>query len=147
MQSHYDPAADAMLLQFTGSRGKRIRTVEVRPGVNLDFDAANRLVALELLDASEHIPREALLQLPPAAVELTLADAAKESGHAPGTLRVLINQGRLVGRKRGRDWIVTRAALWNYLESRSARGPKTTVPRRTREAMSRIEHDAGDRRA
>jgi uncharacterized protein YuzE len=137
MHSHYDPAIDAMLIEFTSSRGKRVRTIEVRPGVNLDFDAANHLVALELLDASDHIPRETLLQLPPAAIELTLTEAAKESGHAPGTLRVLINQGRLMGRKRGRDWIVTRAALWNYLESRSVRGPKTTVPRRTREAMSR----------
>ena len=135
MDIRYDPAVDAMAIQFTGGGGKRPRTVVVRPGVHLDFDAEGRLVALELLDASNHVPRAQLLKLASAEVELTLAEAAKESGHSAGTLRVLINQGRLVAKKRGRDWIVTLADLFNYLESRSVRGPKTTLPRRTRAAM------------
>lgn len=137
MKMHYDPHVDAMLIQFTPGRGKRLHTVDVSPGVRVDLDKENRLVALEVLYASDHIPLAELMLLPSADIELTLSEAANESGHSPGTLRVLINQGRLVGRKRGRDWIVTAADLWNYLESRSARGPKTKRPPRARAAIKK----------
>ena len=137
MEIHYDPSVDAVGIRFTTGFGKRLRTVEVAPGVHIDLDAENHVVAFELLDASDHIPLEALTRLPSGEIMLTLAEAAKESGHSPATLRVLINQGRLKGKKQGRDWLVSLTDVWNYLESREARGPKTKLPRRTREALKR----------
>jgi uncharacterized protein YuzE len=132
MKITYDRAADALAIQFTSGKGKRPRTMGVAPGVHLDFDADGHLVALELLDASVHIPKAELEQLDTAAEELTLVEAAKESGHEAGTLRVLANSGRLAARKKGRDWVVTRAALYTYLESRDVRGGKVTPPRKRR---------------
>jgi excisionase family DNA binding protein len=49
---------------------------------------------------------------------LTLKEAAEDSGLSPATLRVQIHNGRLVAVKRGRDWLVSPAALQAYLESR-----------------------------
>jgi excisionase family DNA binding protein len=137
MYMHYDPSVDAMAIQFTPGGERYAKSVEVKPGVILDFDHDGRLLAVELLDASWHIPIEELKTWPSGETWLTLAEAAKESGHSPATLRVLINQGRLKGRKKGRDWLVSLTDVWNYLESREARGPKTKLPRRTREALKR----------
>lgn len=53
---------------------------------------------------------------------LSLTEAADESGLSAGTLRVLLNSGRLKGSKRGRDWSVTRAELDTYLDSRAPAG-------------------------
>jgi len=55
----YDAGVDALGVVLAKGKG-RIRTLEVRPGVHLDFDAGGRCVALELLDASVHIPRTTL---------------------------------------------------------------------------------------
>jgi uncharacterized protein YuzE len=67
----YDAGVDALSVVFAKGKG-RIRTQEVRAGVHLDFDADGRCVALELLDASFHVPRAALVKLAaPAALART----------------------------------------------------------------------------
>jgi hypothetical protein len=53
---------------------------------------------------------------------LTLPEAAAEAGLNPGTLRVQIHNGRLEAKKIGRDWVVTRAALRDYLNNRAPQG-------------------------
>lgn len=53
MKTHYDPEADALYLRFAD--GKVVESEEVRPGIVFDVDAEGRIVAVEILDASEHL--------------------------------------------------------------------------------------------
>ena len=53
MKTHYDAEADALYLRFTDD--PVIESEEVRPGIVFDFDADGRIVAVEILDASEHL--------------------------------------------------------------------------------------------
>ena len=131
MRMRYDIEVDALAVEFRPG-ATSARTVAVAPGVNVDFDAKGRLVTLELLDASRHVPRQALERLPSAKDYLTLAEAARESGLAAATLRVQINKGRIAAVKRGRDWLVDATALLNYLESRDQRGRPPAAPRARR---------------
>ncbi len=53
MKTLYDPEADALYLRFADT--PVAESEEVRPGIMLDFDASGRIVAIEVLDASEHL--------------------------------------------------------------------------------------------
>ena len=67
MKTHYDAETDALYLRFTEAAVSD--TEEVRPGIMLDFDAAGRIVAIEVLDASTHLAD---------GVDLTRLPAARE---------------------------------------------------------------------
>ncbi|MBN8937888.1 MAG: DUF2283 domain-containing protein [Rhizobiales bacterium] len=60
MKTHYDAEADALYVRFTDT--KVSESEEVRPGIVFDFDEDGRLVAVEILDASEHLAQGADLQ-------------------------------------------------------------------------------------
>jgi uncharacterized protein YuzE len=60
MKTHYDSEADALYVRFTDTRVEE--SEEVRPGIVFDFDAEGRLVAVEILDASEHLAKGADLK-------------------------------------------------------------------------------------
>jgi excisionase family DNA binding protein len=121
MKITYDKDVDALAISFV-DRPRSARTKEVAEGINLDFNKKGDLVAIEILDASRFASEESLGKLSATSDELTLAEAAKESGLEPDTLRRVINNGRLKARKDGRDWKVELADLYNYLESRDSRG-------------------------
>jgi uncharacterized protein YuzE len=121
VKSTYDPNVDALAIQLTAGRGT-VSTLEVRPGVHLDFDEDGRLVALELLDASFHLPRDVLAKIAAPSTPLTLEEAEKASGLSASTWRVMLNNGRVKGKKVGSVWTIEKADVWNYLESRDARG-------------------------
>ena len=53
MKTTYDAEADALYLRFTDAA--IVETEEVRPGIMLDLDAAGRVVAIEVLDASAQL--------------------------------------------------------------------------------------------
>ncbi|KQP06626.1 hypothetical protein ASF28_16345 [Methylobacterium sp. Leaf99] len=53
MKSWYDREADALYVQLADAT--IVGSEEVRPGIMLDFDAAGRVVGIEILDASEHV--------------------------------------------------------------------------------------------
>ena len=53
MKTSYDPEADALYVRFADK--PVIESEEVRPGFVLDYDADGRIVAVEILDASEHL--------------------------------------------------------------------------------------------
>ena len=53
MRTTYDAEADALYLRFTDAA--IVETEEVRPGIMLDLDAAGRVVAIEVLDASAQL--------------------------------------------------------------------------------------------
>lgn len=60
MKSRYDAETDALYVRF--SDAEIVESEEVRPGFILDFDATGRVVAVEILDASEHLASGADLQ-------------------------------------------------------------------------------------
>lgn len=121
MKIEYDKDVDALEISFV-SRPRSAKTKTVSEGINLDYNTQGELVAIEILDASRFASPEKLGQLSAPSYELTLAEAAEESGLAPDSLRSLINKKRLKARKVGRDWKVELSDLFNYMESRSASG-------------------------
>ncbi|MFQ5805020.1 MAG: DUF2283 domain-containing protein [Phycisphaerae bacterium] len=54
MKLYYDPDVDALYLRLT--EAKIVESEEVRPGVVLDFDAQDRVVAVEILNVKKHFP-------------------------------------------------------------------------------------------
>ena len=60
MKARYDAKADALYVRFADAAV--IESEEVRPGVVLDYDDQGRIVAVEILDASEHLASGADLQ-------------------------------------------------------------------------------------
>lgn len=60
MKSRYDAETDALYVRF--AEATVVESEEVRPGLVLDFDADGRIVAVEILDASEHLTSGADLQ-------------------------------------------------------------------------------------
>lgn len=102
----------------------------------MDLTPDGRLTAVEVLDASSRYPVESLRTLESPADWMTLVDAAEESGLAPDTLRRQALSGRLAARKHGRDWLVSRAALWSYLETRAPSG-RPPASRKGRDLRSR----------
>jgi uncharacterized protein YuzE len=53
MKARYDAEADALYVRF--AEAPVIESEEVRPGVVFDYDDQGRIVAVEILDASEHL--------------------------------------------------------------------------------------------
>jgi YD repeat-containing protein len=121
MRITYDPSADALAVSLI-DRGKVVKTVRQADDVQLDYDAAGHLVAIEVLAASAHFERVTLARFDSPATWLTLTQAAEEAGLSPATLRVQLNNGRIRGEKRGRDWFIAQHELWTYLESRAPQG-------------------------
>lgn len=60
MKARYDSEADALYVRFADV--PVIESEEVRPGVVFDYDGEGRIVAVEILDASEHLASGADLQ-------------------------------------------------------------------------------------
>jgi uncharacterized protein YuzE len=63
MKIEYDPKADAMYIRLLA--GTVAQSEEVRPGVVFDFDAAGRVLGIEMLDVSQRTdnPRELAMEL------------------------------------------------------------------------------------
>jgi uncharacterized protein YuzE len=59
LQLHYDAETDAAYLRFSSEAVAE--SAEVSPGVVLDFDADGRIVAMEVLEATSRLPKDALL--------------------------------------------------------------------------------------
>ncbi|MDE2350921.1 MAG: DUF2283 domain-containing protein, partial [Alphaproteobacteria bacterium] len=53
MKVNFDQDTDALYVRFSDSEISE--TVEVRPGVMLDYDAKGRIVGLEILDATKNL--------------------------------------------------------------------------------------------
>ena len=120
MNLTYDAEADVLAVHLAG--GVRARTQRLGPGVRVEYDNADRMVLLEIQRASQAYPVELLLGVNSPAQWLTLKEAATEAGLSPAVLRQLVHRKKLAATKRGHDWLVTRAALWTYLENRQRRG-------------------------
>jgi excisionase family DNA binding protein len=121
----YDDEADALTIELVPGKNSA-RTVEQGPGVYADFSADDKLISIEVLDASSRYPKELLETLNAPIQPLTLAQAAEESGIAAATLRKQIHNRRIKAIKQGRDWIIPRHELVNYLSSRAPQGRPST---------------------
>ena len=132
MRLTYDATVDAFLLELAPGTPVA-KTIEWGPGVHVDVDARGRVLGIEVLDASTHFDAASLATLRLPVIALSLVEAADESGLSAGTLRVLLNSGRLVGSKQGRDWTVRLSDLYTYLESRAPSGR----PAKSRKAKRR----------
>jgi uncharacterized protein YuzE len=53
MRIEYDPNRDLLYIWFGMVGTKAAQTVTVVPGVHADFDASDKLIGLEVLDATE----------------------------------------------------------------------------------------------
>ena len=61
MRLSYDRESDALFVRFADE--PIIESEEVRPGLIVDFDAAGRTVAIEVLDVQEQLTPQALAGL------------------------------------------------------------------------------------
>lgn len=61
MKVNFDAEADALYVRF--SETDISETVEVRPGVMLDYDAEGKIVGLEILDAHKNLANADLKRL------------------------------------------------------------------------------------
>ena len=57
MRARYDTEADALYIRF--AEAAIHESEEVLPGIVLDFDASGKVVAIEVLDASEQLAKGA----------------------------------------------------------------------------------------
>ncbi len=64
MRLEYDAVRDLLYIAFAGPESKASKTVTVAPGVHADFDAAGKLIGIEVLDASEVVGRQVEFPLP-----------------------------------------------------------------------------------
>ena len=131
----YDPKVDAMAIELVAD-ARHASTRRVQPGLLLHLDEHRRPVEIEILGASALFTPAQLAAIASPAEWLTLREAAAEYGIAAGTLRVLVNKGRLKAVRRGRDWQVTRAELGNSLEGRKPAGRPARDPRARRLAKA-----------
>ena len=55
---------------------------------------------------------------------ISVKEAADYTGYTEGHIRYLLREGKLEGRRFGRDWFTTAQALREYLASSPKPGPK-----------------------
>lgn len=145
MQITYDREADALGIELLPG-ARRARTRRLSSGLLLHIGRDEQPVELEILMASTRYPMETLEQIGSPVEWLSLAEAGQEADLAPSTLRKQIHNGRLEATKKGHDWLVSRAALWTYLENRGSRGhPGLKKPPSSREREGRRTKRAATR--
>lgn len=64
MRIEYDPERDLLYISFTDKEIKAYKTITVTPGVHADFDKEEKLIGLEIIDASEVMGKKIEFKLP-----------------------------------------------------------------------------------
>jgi uncharacterized protein YuzE len=57
MKVEYDPTRDLLYTYFVEPLQKATKTITIVPGGHADFDSAEKLIGIELIDASEIVGR------------------------------------------------------------------------------------------
>ena len=118
MRATYDQHSDALVIVLADAEVEE--TKNVAPGVELDYDSTGRVVAIEVLNASnKYDVRYVGLESPDP--YLSLAEAGELVGISPTTLRHQIVRGVLPGTKIGRNWAVHHRDLVKYATERSTK--------------------------
>ena len=122
MKITYDRDADAMLILLADSEVEE--TKSVAPGFFADYDADGRVIALEILKATQKYDFDQT-EIEPPDPYMSLSDAGEMFGLSPTTLRHQIARGVLKGSKFGRNWMVRHDHMAAYIRERSrkAAGP------------------------
>jgi uncharacterized protein YuzE len=58
MKTRYDPQIDALYVDLSDRLA--VESTEISPGIIIDFDADNRIVGIELLNASAKLAADAI---------------------------------------------------------------------------------------
>ena len=59
---------------------------------------------------------------------MTIDEASKYSNLSRRHIRLLMEQGKIQGKKIGRDWITTKDEIDKYIKNRPKPGPKPKTP-------------------
>ena len=128
MRAIYDRRSDSLVIILADAEVEE--TKNIAPGVELDYDSSGRVVAIEVLHASDKydvagIPLEAPNPY------LSLKEAGELIGISPTTLRHQITRGVLPGKKVGRNWVVHHRDLFKYATERSTKAVRARHGRKT----------------
>ena len=64
MRTEFDKEADAAYIYFKEiGNGEVAETISLNDSVNVDLDKSGKVLGIEILDASEHLPSSALKSL------------------------------------------------------------------------------------
>lgn len=121
MKITYDKNVDAMTILLANLDIEETR--DIAPGVYVDYDADGRVVALEILKASQKYDLSDVEMQPPDPY-MSLSDAGRLFGLSPTTLRHQIARGVLKGKKFGRNWMVRNDHMAAYVRERSRKARK-----------------------
>ena len=121
MKITYDKNVDAMTILLANLDIEETR--DIAPGVYVDYDADGRVVALEILKASQKYDLSDIETQPPDPY-MSLSDAGRLFGLSPTTLRHQIARGVLKGKKFGRNWMVRNDHMAAYVRERSRKAGK-----------------------
>lgn len=116
MKTTYDRDADVLSILLADAEVEE--TKAIAPGVEVDYDSNGRVLSIEFLNASKKydLKKEKLGEPDP---YFSLRTAGELFGISPTTLRHQIEKKVLRGTKFGRNWVVHRDDLYEYLENRS----------------------------
>jgi uncharacterized protein YuzE len=71
MRIEYDSDRDLLYMWFGVVGTKAARTITITPGVHADFDADEKLIGLEVLDAMEILGKKVQFEITLPSVEMT----------------------------------------------------------------------------
>lgn len=128
MKITYDAEVDTLVIKLVDREEFKRRfshDVELdAPGTHAAVAEDGAILSIDIEGASKRYPVGALKEHPATYGEpLSLADAAKHLGTSVQALQKAIARGRLEGKKIGRNWTTTIAALDEYSRSRQHEGP------------------------
>ena len=116
MRITYDKEMDVLAILLADAEVQQTRSIA--PGVEVDYDSAGRVLAIEFLNAGKKYNLSGA-ELEEPDPYFSLAAAGAMLGLSPTTLRHQIARGVLRGTKFGRNWVVHREDLEDYMEKRS----------------------------
>lgn len=64
MRVECDPTRDLLYIYLADPLQKAAKTITIVPGVHADFDSADKLIGIEVIDASEVVGRKIEFTLP-----------------------------------------------------------------------------------
>ena len=128
MKATYDRCADSLAIVLADAEVEETRNIT--PGVEVDYDSSGRVVAIEVLHASnKYDVTEVTLEAPDPYLSLT--EAGELVGISPTTLRHQIARGVLPGAKIGRNWAVHQRDLFKYAAERSTKAARERSGQKT----------------
>lgn len=64
MKIEYDPERDLLYIYFAETEKKVAQTITITPGVHADFDSDNKLIGIEVIEASKVMGKKIEFKLP-----------------------------------------------------------------------------------